>query len=136
MGKRLNYKNALKRASHILADKRLSKSLVTEAKATLTSRAKASEKIAQLKQKIFTLIRLVKAYTKGKYKEISLKSMLYTVGVLIYFITPTDIIPDFIPLSGYLDDASLILWLYNHLGQELQQFQAWESKQEEKEIYD
>ncbi|WP_340153355.1 YkvA family protein [uncultured Marivirga sp.] len=132
MSKRLNHKNAFRRATRVLADKRLSNKLLMEVKQTLTSRAKASEKIGQLRNKISTLIRLVKAYTKGSYKNISFKSMIYTVGVLIYFITPMDIVPDFIPVSGFIDDASLILWLYNHLGYELQQFKAWESKQEEK----
>ncbi|WKV11875.1 YkvA family protein [Marivirga harenae] len=132
MSKRLNHKNAFRRATRVLADKRLSNKLLIEVKQTLTSRAKASEKIGQLRNKISTLIRLVKAYTKGSYKNISFKSMIYTVGVLIYFITPMDIVPDFIPVSGFIDDASLILWLYNHLGYELQQFKAWESKQEEK----
>jgi len=49
MSKRLNHKTAFKRAYQVLADKRLSNKLVTEVKDTLSSRAKASEKISQLK---------------------------------------------------------------------------------------
>lgn len=51
MSKRLTYKNAFKRASRVLADKRLSNRLITQAKETLTSRAKASEKISHIKTK-------------------------------------------------------------------------------------
>jgi uncharacterized membrane protein YkvA (DUF1232 family) len=124
MSKKTNYKQAFNRAIKVLNDRRLSSKLVDEAKSTLTSRADRSEKIAKLKGKFQTLIRLVKEYTKGNYRQISKKSMLYTVGVLIYFITPTDVIPDFIPVSGFVDDASLLIWLYNHLGKELKQFTA------------
>jgi uncharacterized membrane protein YkvA (DUF1232 family) len=128
MSKKLSFKNALKRASRILTDKKRGLSLVKDAQQVLTNKAKRSEKLQAVKNQLFTFIRLVKAYFKGQYREVSVKSMLYTIAVLIYFVTPTDIVPDFIPFGGYLDDASLIIWLYQYLGVEMQQFLDWESK--------
>ncbi len=128
MTKKLSYKNALSRASRILVDKKRGLRLVKDAQKILTNKATRSEKLQNVKNQLFAFIRLVNAYYKGEYRSISVKSMIYTIAVLIYFVTPTDLIPDFIPIGGYIDDASLIIWLYQYLGIEMQQFLEWESK--------
>ncbi len=127
MSKKLSFKNALSRAGRILADKKRGLRLVKDAQKILTNKATRSEKLRNVKNQLFAFIRLVKAYYKGEYRAVSIKSMVYTIAVLIYFVTPTDLVPDFIPLGGYLDDASLIIWLYQYLGAEMQQFLEWES---------
>ncbi len=127
MSKKLSYKNALSRASKVLVDKKRGFRLVQDAQKILTNKATRSEKLQSVKKQLFDFIRLVKAYYKGEYRAISVKSMVYTIAVLIYFVTPTDLVPDFIPVGGYLDDASLIIWLYQYLGVEMQQFLEWES---------
>jgi uncharacterized membrane protein YkvA (DUF1232 family) len=41
------------------------------------------------------------------------------VAALIYFITPIDAIPDFVPLFGYLDDFGIIVAAIKFLGSEI-----------------
>lgn len=41
------------------------------------------------------------------------------VSALIYFITPIDAIPDFVPVFGYLDDLGVLSALLKFLGTEL-----------------
>jgi len=41
------------------------------------------------------------------------------IGALIYFISPIDLIPDFIPFFGYLDDLGVIMAVVKFLGKEL-----------------
>ncbi len=127
MSKKLSFKNALSRARKILADKNRGLRLVKEAKQLLNDKATRSKKLHSVKSQLLAFIRLVRAYYKGEYRQISIKSMIYTIAVLIYFVTPTDLVPDFIPIGGYLDDASLIIWLYQYLNVEMQQFLEWES---------
>src|SRR6188768_2055923 len=69
-------------------------------------------KSAEVKGKFFTLGRMVKAYAFGRYRILPWKSMLSVVAALIYFVSPLDLIPDFIPITGLTDDVGVLLWIY------------------------
>jgi uncharacterized membrane protein YkvA (DUF1232 family) len=80
-----------------------------------------------VKEKFFILGRLVKAYTLGRYRIVPWKAMLSVVAALIYFVSPIDLIPDFIPVTGLTDDVGVLLWVYNSLSKEVNDFLVWES---------
>lgn len=41
------------------------------------------------------------------------------VGALVYFIVPIDVIPDIVPLIGYMDDLGVITSVLRFMGSEL-----------------
>ena len=49
--------------------------------------------------------------------------------VLLYFVSPIDIIPDWIPIIGYFDDLALIALAIPMLITEAEKFIAWETAQ-------
>lgn len=49
-------------------------------------------------------------------------------GGLLYFIVPTDLIPDFLPFVGFLDDLAVLTMIVNSLQTELLAFRRWRSK--------
>ena len=81
----------------------------------------------QIKGFMQTFIRLVKAYASGDYRDVSNKSILVGVAVLLYLVTPLDIIPDFIPAFGLLDDISLMAWFVDAFQKEITKFREWEA---------
>ena len=81
----------------------------------------------QLKGFMKTFIRLIKAYMSGEYRQVANKSLLVGVAVLLYLVTPLDIIPDFIPGIGLLDDISLMAWFVDAFQKEIVKFKDWEA---------
>ena len=77
-------------------------------------------------ERIKVLVRLVKAYKNGSYREVQIQNVLLIVAALIYFVTPIDLIPDFIPITGLLDDFTVIVWVYNKVQEEIDRFLSWE----------
>ena len=60
------------------------------------------EKTSELKRQVFAL------YLAYKKKETPLIAKVFTAIVVAYALSPIDLIPDFIPVLGYLDDFILI----------------------------
>jgi uncharacterized membrane protein YkvA (DUF1232 family) len=74
-----------------------------------------------------TLIRLVRAWFTGEYREVPWQTMLLVVGAIIYFVNPLDLIPDPLP-GGFVDDAALILWVVHSMRGDIDAFRQWEKQ--------
>ena len=79
-----------------------------------------------LLEKVTMLSRMVKAYFTGEYKIIPWGSIVKIIAVLIYFISPIDVIPDILPFIGLTDDLALTMWLFSSLKEDLENFEVWE----------
>ena len=83
--------------------------------------------LRELWQSLMTLLRLLRAYARGDYRQVPLPKMLLIVASVLYLLTPIDIIPDFIVGLGYVDDAAVLAWVLGVVGTELDAFRAWEA---------
>ena len=76
--------------------------------------------------KIPVIIRMIKSATKkGGYKP-HLKDVIIPALVLVYLTSPIDLIPDWIPGIGILDDLALLTFAIPLLVKEAEKFVAWE----------
>jgi uncharacterized membrane protein YkvA (DUF1232 family) len=74
-----------------------------------------------------SLFRLIKQSISGEYTELPTSTVVAAVAVLIYFLSPLDLIPDFIPVLGLLDDMALVAWFSTSIKHELDKFHTWEA---------
>ena len=59
-------------------------------------------RVCQLKREVFAL------YLAARHPETPWYAKLFVAGVVAYAFSPIDLIPDFVPVLGYLDDLILI----------------------------
>ena len=92
----------------------------------LTSKESKTNKFRQLFEVALTLVRLVRNYISGEYREIPTSTIISGLAVLLYVLSPIDLVPDFIPVLGFLDDLSLVSWFVGKFQGELVRFHEWE----------
>ncbi len=78
--------------------------------------------------KLKMLIRMLRAYVQGHYREQPWKSLLMIIGGLLYFLMPIDLIPDFIPVTGLADDITIILMVFKTINKDIQNFIEYEER--------
>ncbi|RPA68163.1 DUF1232 domain-containing protein [Cyclobacteriaceae bacterium YHN15] len=82
-------------------------------------------KVQSALEPIMLFKRMIQAHRSGEFK-VSKKTLGLIVLGLVYFVTPLDIIPDFLPLIGFADDLSVLIAIYNSVKHEVDDFRSWE----------
>ena len=75
------------------------------------------------------MISLVKNYVQGKYTTVPYGTILAVLSALIYFLAPIDIVPDFIPLAGYIDDMAVLGLCMNMVSIDIETYEKWRQAQ-------
>lgn len=120
------FKNLVEKAKYFIQNPEKINEVITEAYNKATNES-GNRTIKEMWGKLLTLFRMVKAHFNGSYTELGQTKVMMGIGIVLYFILPFDVVPDFIPLVGYMDDASLLAWFIKTYAKEVDKFQKWES---------
>jgi len=73
------------------------------------------------------MLRLIRAYYRGDYRDVRLVNLVIIIGAIIYVLDPWDLIPDWIPGLGFADDATILAFAVQKTRVTLDDFAIWES---------
>ncbi len=75
-------------------------------------------------EELRTMLELLRAWAGGAYSGVARANLLLIVGAVVYFLMPADLVPDFIPGLGFVDDVAVITRVVGAVREELAKFRA------------
>lgn len=86
-------------------------------------------RFAAFKKDLQLLQNLCLAWWRGEYRAIAPRALVAVVAALLYFLTPLDALPDWLPGLGFIDDLAVVAWVLATWQEELAAFRAWRQAQ-------
>lgn len=115
----------IKSISKKVDEKSLDKVLKNEAKIEKKRKALDPQKFFRLFKQVKLSLEMLKDYKKGVYRNIPWKAIAIIVTAVIYFLNPIDLIPDFMGILGFTDDAIVLGVVFTSLKQEMKRYCEW-----------
>lgn len=75
------------------------------------------------------LLRMWRSWRSGRYHASLWKTLALFGALVVYFVSPIDLIPDYIPFVGVVDDLALLGFFLRSVHRDLETFRAWERQQ-------
>ncbi|MDO4502809.1 MAG: YkvA family protein [Coriobacteriia bacterium] len=79
------------------------------------------------------LASLLRSHVAGEYALAPIGSVVAILGALIYWVSPIDVIPDFLPAIGYADDALVVAICWSLVSADVQAYQDWRTLKQAEE---
>ena len=117
------------------------------AKILIASEQKMDEFLQKLEEELKTLpqgeklanipilVSMVKDYIKKEYTAFPINTLVSIVALLLYWITPNDIIPDKIPVWGKVDDTIALNFVLRGVGKDIEDYKKWKNNEINKPLF-
>lgn len=115
--------SAKRKAQSLVDDKSKVSTLLTEA---ISKADKNKGPLKKVWDDLVTLIRLIRAWVSGNYRDVPWQTIVSAIAAILYFVNPFDLIPDFLPVIGYIDDAAIIGFVIASISSDIAKFRDWE----------
>src|SRR2546423_5798006 len=76
---------------------------------------------------LMAMIRLLRDFHRAEYRDTSEQNLQIIIAAILYFVSPFDVIPDWVPVLGHIDDAFVISLALKTVRMDLDTFMAWET---------
>ncbi len=115
------------KAEDYLRDPQKSKRLLDDALKKSKRYERIKGPLAETWESLKALFRLLQAYVRREYTKVPWGTIVLVTVAIIYFVSPFDLVPDWLPLAGFIDDAAVIAFVLRQIKTDLDAFIAWET---------
>lgn len=112
-----------KKAKEYANDKKKTQKLVNDAMKK-AKRSKKESSFEEIWDNIQLLFQLAKDWSTAQYTQIPIGSMIAIIMGLLYFVSPIDFVPDFLP-GGLIDDAFVLSLIIRQIKTDLYKYKEW-----------
>lgn len=99
----------------------------------IKDKVKSIPSLHKLLKDVQLCLELIRDYRSGAYKNIAAWAIVAVVFGLLYLVNPVELIPDFIPVIGYMDDVAVLALILKLVQSELEKYAAWRKTRAEYE---
>lgn len=94
----------------------------------LETKFRHKAKLAKFFDDFKLLFSMISDYYHGRYREVPWYVITAVGATLLYILSPMDLILDFIPAVGYIDDAAVFVFCLKQVKDEIENYKLWRNQ--------